>query len=239
MKLLLTSSGLRNESQREALRGMLGRPASECRCVYIPTSYHAAKRDMTWFVEETGSIHALGWKEFTLLDVAVKGLWPKELWWPLIENADVIVMGGGQFGYLSYWLQKTGLFDALPGLLKTKVYVGISAGSMIVTARPTQSNIGQTDDPKDWNVKLNDPSLPEGQVSDKALGLFDFLFRPHWHKNDPKYANLTEEAVRKAYKYYQKPIYLVDDQTAIKIVDNGLEVVSEGKWVLVDSEQAA
>lgn len=238
MKLLLTSSGLRNESLREALRSLLDKPAGECNCVYIPTSCHPARGDMSWLMEEMISFYALGWKEFVVLDVAVKSEWDKSLWWPKIEQADVIVMGGGNAPYLSYWLQKSGLFAALPELLKTKVYAGVSAGSMMLTAGITSSMIGQTDNPADWGAEgRKTGSYPEDERSDKTLGLTDFLFRPHWGKPDPKYANLNEEAVRRAYKQLRKPIYLVDDQTAIKIVDDELEVVSEGKWVLVDSEE--
>ena len=233
MKLLLTSSGLHNETLRKTVAGMLDKPVSECNFLFIPTSYHAAQTDMTWLVEDFYNAHRMGWKQFLVLDIAVKDSWDKKLWWHMIEEADVIQVGGGNTGYLSYWLQKSGLFDALPELLKTKVYVGISAGSMVVTAGLESTNIGQSED---YDLDLNDPRLPTGQVSDKTLGLTDFLFRPHWHKPQPKYDTLTEESVRNAYKVLKKPIYLLDDETAIKIVDGTLEVISEGKWVLVDQE---
>ncbi|HTH72250.1 MAG TPA: Type 1 glutamine amidotransferase-like domain-containing protein [Candidatus Pristimantibacillus sp.] len=233
MKLLLTSSGLHNKSLQSALAGMLDKPVSECNFLFIPTSYHGAVSDMTWLVEDFYNAHSMGWKQFMVLDIAVKSSWDKELWWPMIEQADVIQMGGGNAQYLSYWLQKSGLFDALPEPLKTKVYVGVSAGSMVLTAGLTSANIGQSEN---YEIDLNDPRLPAGQASDKTLGLTDFLFRPHWHKPGPKYENLTEETVRKAYEVLKKPIYLVDDETGIKIVDGQLEVISEGQWVLVDSE---
>jgi dipeptidase E len=238
MKLLLTSSGLRNESLREALGSLLDKLAGECKCVYIPTSYHAAGGDVSWLVEEINTFHALGWEEFAMLDIAVKSAWDRGLWWPKIEEADVIVMGGGNAPYLSYWLQRSGLFEALPELLKNKVYVGVSAGSMMLTAGIVSSVIGQTDNPEDWGgLGGRRPSAyPAEQQSDKTLELVDFLFRPHWHKPDPRYENLTEEAVRRAYRYFQKPIYLVDDQTAIKVVDSKVEVVSEGEWVLIDHD---
>jgi len=237
MKLLLTSSGLRNESLKGALRSMLDKPVGECNFLFIPTSYHGAAGDMTWLVEDFYNAHRMGWKQFLVLDIAVKSNWDKKLWWHIIGEADVIQMGGGNSAYLSYWLQKSGLFEALPELLKTKVYVGISAGSMVLTAGLTSANIGESDDPADYEVNLRDPRVAAGELSDKTLGLTDFLFRPHWGKSDPKYANLNGEAVRRAYKVLQKPIYLVDDDTAIKIVDGEVEVISEGKWVLVDSEE--
>lgn len=234
MKLLLTSSGLRNESLREALRGMLDKPASECNFLFIPTSYHGAVSDMTWLVDDFYNAHRMGWKKFMVLDIAVKDSWDKKLWWHMIEEADVIQMGGGNASYLSYWLQKSGLFDALPELLKTKVYIGISAGTMVMTAGLQSHDILSEDVPESYEVPLDDPKLPPGQVSRKTLELTDFLFRPHWGKPEPKYDKLNEAAVHKAYTVLKKPIYLVDDETGIKIVDGKLEVISEGRWVLVD-----
>jgi dipeptidase E len=216
---------------------MLPKPVNECNFLFIPTSYHGATGDMTWLVDGMYNAHQMGWKEFVMLDLAVKGEWGRQLWWPLIEKADVIHMGGGNAGYLSYWLEKTGMFDALPELLKTKVYVGVSAGSMVLTAGLQSTTIGQLHEaPADYELPLSVSQLPDGQTIRKSLGLTDFLFRPHWHKPDPRYDNLTEEAVRKAYAVLKKPIYLVDDDTGIKIEDGKLEVISEGQWLLVESE---
>jgi dipeptidase E len=239
MKLLLTSSGLHNESLKEALRGMLDKPVSECNFLFVPTSYHGAASDMTWFVEDIYNAHSMGWKQFLVLDIAVKSSWDKNLWWPMVEQADVIQMGGGNAGYLSYWLQKSGLFDALPELLKTKVYVGISAGSMVMTAGLASAAIADPTMPADYQLPPEDPRLPKGQISRETLGLTNFLFRPHWGKPGPKYQNLTPEAVRKAYAVLKKPIYLVDDETGIKIIDDKLEVISEGKWTLIAGEEAS
>lgn len=233
MKLLLTSSGLANDSLKDALRGMLNKPTGECKFLFIPTSYSGASGDMSWLVNDIYEAHRMGWKEFRLLDIAVKAEWDKKLWWPVIEEADVIMVGGGNAGYLSYWMQKSGLFDALPELLKTKVYVGISAGSMVMTAGLNTASMAVNNSGK-YELDVNDPNVPSGQISTKTLGLTDFLFRPHWHKPTPKYDNLTEESMRKAYAVIKKPIYLVDDQTGIKIEDGKIEVISEGQWILID-----
>ena len=212
----------------------MDKPVGECNFLFIPTSYHGAQTDMTWLVEDFYNAHSMGWKQYLVLDIAVKSSWDKKLWWPMIEQADVIMVGGGNAGYLSYWLQEAGLFDVLPELLKDKVYVGISAGSMALTAGLQSHHIGMPSHPADYELALDDPLLPPGQVSRKSLGFVDFLFRPHWGKPSPKYDHLNEESVREAYKVLQKPIYLLDDETGIKIVDGQLEVISEGKWLLVD-----
>ncbi|MGH7157660.1 MAG: Type 1 glutamine amidotransferase-like domain-containing protein [Candidatus Saccharimonadales bacterium] len=233
MKLLLTSSGLSNESLRDALRQMLGKPTGECNFVFIPTSYSGAAGDMGWLVNDIYEAHRMGWKEFRLLDIAVKASWDKKLWWPVIENADVIMVGGGNAGFLSYWMQKAGLFDAMPKLLETKVYVGVSAGSMVMTAGLNTASMAV--EGGKYELNLNDPNAPASQISPKTLGYTDFLFRPHWHKPAPKYENLTEESMRKVYAVIKKPIYLVDDQTGIMIEDGkSPKVVSEGRWLLID-----
>lgn len=239
MKLLLTSSGLSNESLRNTLRGMLdGKKPTDCKFVFIITSYNGAMGDMSWLIADLYESHKMGWQDYRILDLAVKNDWDKKLWWPWIEDADVIMVGGGNAGYLSYWMQKAGLFEAMPELLKTKIYVGVSAGSMIMTAGlqtagPAVATEGIYELPLDGTV------VPAGQLSRKTLGYTDFLFRPHWHKPSPKYANLTPEAMRKAYAILKKPIYLVDDQTGIKIEDNKPpEVISEGQWVLINGERA-
>lgn len=234
MKLLLTSSGLANDSLKNALREMLGKPTSECNFVFILTSYSGASGDMSWLVDDIYQAHRMGWKEFRLLDIAVKWSWDKKLWWPVIEQADVIMVGGGNCGFLSYWMQKAGLFDAMPELLKTKVYVGASAGSMVMTAGLQTASMSVKDGK--YEMDRNDPNIPPDQMSAKTLGYTDFLFRPHWHKPTPKYKNLTPKAMEEAYKVVKKPIYLVDDQTGIKIEKGKTEVVSEGKWLLIDGE---
>lgn len=236
MKLLLTSNGVCNESLKEALRGMLGKQTSECNFVFIPTSYSGAPGDMTWLVNDIYNAHSMGWKNFRMLDVAVKSEWDKKLWWSFIEEADVILMGGGNAGFLSYWMQKAGLFKAMPELLKSKVYVGISAGSMVMTAGLNTASTSVSDDGS-YELSLESDVVPSEQLSRETLGYTDFLFRPHWHKLDPKYESLTPESMRKAYAVLKKPIYLVDDQTGIKIEDGKPpEVISEGEWLLIDSE---
>jgi dipeptidase E len=224
-----------NESLREALRQMVGRPTGECNFVFIVTSYNGAAGDMTWLVNDIYNAHRMGWKNFRILDIAVKADWDKKLWWPWIEEADVILVGGGNSGYLSYWMQKAGLFEALPELLKTKVYIGISAGSMVMTAGMQTAMPSLKDE--SFELPTSDPNVPAGQTSTNTLDLTEFLFRPHWGKPEPKYDNLSEDLMRKAYAKLQKPIYLIDDQTGIKIEDNKPpEVISEGRWVLIDSD---
>jgi len=235
MKLLLTSSGLHNESLKGALRGMLDKPVSECNLVFISTAANARPGDKTWLVRDLHNTNSIGWKNFEILDVAAVGNWDKKIWWPIVEQADVIFVGGGHSGYLSYWLQQSGLFDAMPELLKTKVYVGVSAGSMVAAQGFGVTSAALNNQSEPYEFPLQDPSVPEGQISRKTFGFVDFLFRPHWG-GAKRFDTANDDRMRQAYAVLKKPIYLVDDDTGIKIVDGKLEVISEGKWLLVDHE---
>ena len=63
---------------------------------------------------------------------------------------------------------------------------------------------------------------------DSALGLVDFAMFPHLdHPSMPD--NSIADAERWAAGM-SAPGYAIDDQTAIKVIDGAIEVVSEGHW---------
>jgi dipeptidase E len=142
---------------------------------------------------------------------------PQEAWLPKLEAADALLVGGGDPLYLYYWMQQSGLADLLtsPELRET-VYVGMSAGSMVLAP-----NIGQ--EFVNWRP-------PTAGDSDKTLGLVDFAMFPHLDNPD-----LPKNTLAVAEKWAAKltvPGYVVDDDTAIKVLDGAVEVISEGHWTL-------
>ena len=121
-------------------------------------------------------------------------------------------MNGGDPLYLCYWMRQSGLADLLPSL--RAVYVGLSAGSMVMAP-----NIGE--DYVRWKP-------PTG--GDKTLGMVDFSMFPHLDHED-----LPDNSMADAERWAAKlPVrgYAMDDQTAIKVTDGTVEVVSEGHWKL-------
>jgi dipeptidase E len=117
------------------------------------------------------------------------------------------------------------------------VYVGVSAGSMVVT-----SHIGETytkhKPPSGSDIKSEDIVLPtpQGELINVSLtvapgiGLVDFSLIPHVdHERCPE--NSLANVERWAPKV-PAPMYAIDDQTAIKVTDGVVEVVSEGNWKL-------
>jgi dipeptidase E len=144
----------------------------------------------------------------------------REQWVPLVQEADALLVYGGDVLYLCYWMRQSGLADLLPELSRETVYVGVSSGSMVVTP-----NFGEAYD--GWFCREPPAShLPKG--SDRALGLVDFSLFPHLdlpESPDNSLANAEKWAAG-----VDVPTYAIDDQTAIVVLDGVVEVVSEGHW---------
>lgn len=218
MRLLLTSAGIKNASIRDALRGMLGKPFAESTALCIPTASYAqpmAGPLRAWnFIsgnEPQTPMCELGWKTVGNLELTALPSIDREGWVPLVEETDVLLVNGGDPMYLCYWMRESGLADHLPSLRST-VWVGLSAGSMVMTPR-----IGE--DFVHWT--------PPGG-GDETLGLVDFaIFR---HLDHPMLPENTMADAERWAGGMSTTAYAIDDETAIKVVDGEVEVVSEGHW---------
>jgi dipeptidase E len=154
----------------------------------------------------------LGWKSLGVLELTALPSIDEELWRPLVQETDVLLVNGGDPLYLSYWMRQSGLADLLPSL--RAVYVGLSAGSLVMTPR-----IGE--DFVRWKP-------PTG--GDSTLGLVDFSIFPHVdHEEMPDNSMANAEAWATGIP---GPAYAIDDETAIQVTDGTVEVVSEGHWKL-------
>jgi dipeptidase E len=232
-KLLLTSSGITTGTIREALVDHLGKPIEEASALYIPTAIYAYPQGIqhTWqLIEGPGE---LGWKAFGILELtALPGL-PEETWLPQVEDTDAIFVGGGNKFFLSHWMEKSGLFDLLPGLLERgTVYVGASAGSQMLTPglnydRQRFETAGVYYDDE------FDEEMPSASGSARTVGLVDFYIRPHLNADYFPQANL--DTMRKWAARVDQPLYALDDRSAIKVSDGEIEVVSTGIWELFGS----
>jgi dipeptidase E len=219
MKYLLTSAGIKNTSIHDALVDLLGKPIAESSALCIPTAAYGhpmAGPGAAWrFIsgrESRTPMCELGWKSLGVLELTALPSIDKELWVPMVQETDVLLVNGGDPLYLCYWMRQSGLADLLPSL--RAVYVGLSAGSMVMAP-----SIGQ--DFVIWRP-------PTG--GDETLGMVDFSIFPHLD-----HEMLPENSMADAEKWaagMQVPAYAIDDQTAIKVVDGTVEVVSEGHWKL-------
>jgi len=219
MRLLLTSAGIKNRSIHAALVDLLGKPIAESNALCIPTAGYGhpmASPGSVWrFISGQSStpMCELGWKSLGVLELTALPSIGEERWVPWVREADVLLVDGGDALYLCHWMRQSGLADLLPSLHET-VWVGLSAGSMVMTPR-----IGE--DFVRWMP-------PTG--SDSTLGIVDFSIFPHLeHELVPE--NTLAEAERWAAGL-ASPAYAIDDETAIKVTDGTVEVVSEGHWKL-------
>jgi dipeptidase E len=225
MKLLLTSAGIKNESIKAALVNLLGKPIHEANALCIPTAMYGhpwvGPGTKVWdFIcgnEPRTPMAELGWKSVGVLEITALPSLPKDLWMPKVRNADVLLVAGGDAGYLSHWMHASGMMDVLPELQDT-VWVGLSAGSMVMAPRIGDDFVGWTD-----------PNLDDvAPRNDTTLGLVDFAIFPHLDHPD-----LPDNKLVNAQKWATgmgMPCYAIDDETAIQVVNGDVDVVTEGNW---------
>ncbi len=218
MKLLLTSGGISNASIRNVLVDLLGKPISESSALCIPTAIYAFPGGAARAWQLICGVAAtplceLGWKSLGVLELTALPSIHEELWVPMVQETDALLVGGGDPLYLCYWMRQSGLADLLPSL-REAVYVGVSGGSLVMAP-----NVGE-------EFVYGNP--PTG--SDRALGMVAFSLFPHLdHENMPDHSMANAE---KWAAGLPVPGYAIDDQTAIKVTDGAVEVVSEGHWKL-------
>ena len=216
MKLLLTSGGITNSSIHNSLVNLLDKPIAESTALLIPTAIYAhpmAGPFTAWQAitgQFPGSLSGLGWKSLGVLELTALPSIKEELWLPMLQTIDALLVEGGDALYLYYWMQQSGVAELLPSL--AAVYVGLSAGSMVMTPKIGQHFVNWTP--------------PTG--GDETLGFVDFAIFPHLDHEMMPY-NTLADAERWAAGM-RVPGYAIDDQTAIQVTDGTVEVISEGHW---------
>ncbi|MFF0268261.1 Type 1 glutamine amidotransferase-like domain-containing protein [Kribbella sp. NPDC004536] len=225
-KLLLTSSGISNASINEALVELLGKPVSEASALIVPTGIYPfpGGGGQAWRAiagKNKRPLADLGWKSIGVLELTALPSIQEKSWVPTLQETDALLVWGGDVLYLSYWLRRSGVAELLPSL--DLVYVGVSAGSIALTPYNC-----------DWDFDLE--FVPEGSdmASDaQPLGLVDFTLYPHL--GHPDMEDTTPENIERWASTIPAPTYAIDDETAIKVVDGEVTVISEGDWKLFNA----
>ncbi len=218
MKLLLTSGGITNQSIAKALFDLTNKKPEDTNLVFIPTAANVEPGDKSWLINDLFNLKKLNFKSIEIIDIAAVD---QEIWLPRFKQADVLCFGGGNTRYLMEQVNKSGLSNLLVDLLINKVYMGISAGSMILCpdlALKLTMWLYEEDAPKPNNVN--------------CLNYVDFYFLPHLNSTHFKVRN--DSFIREVAKDIKKKIYALDDNSALKFVDGKVEIISEGQWFTIN-----
>lgn len=214
MKMLLTSGGVTTPGLRAALDGLLGKPVEDATALCIPTAQWGqpqcgpvSVRGFVAGLPPWGGMTALPWASLGVLELTALPSIGTERWQPWVRDADVLLVDGGEATYLAHWMRESGLADLLPAL--DVVWVGVSAGSMVMTPRIGADFVG-------W----------PGARDDRALGLVDFSIFPHLDV----FPDNTMEAAQRWAAEIGGPGYVLDDRSAVRVVDGVVDVVSDGRW---------
>jgi len=207
MKLLLTSGGLRNETLKKEFLALCNKPADEIKVAFIPTALNTEPGDKGWVVYQMGLLQSLGIKQLDIVDISAIG---KDIWLPRLEESDAIFVNGGNTTHLMNCFNESGLSQEIPRLLKDRVYVGASAGSYITTP----------------DIRFNTDDV---DVVLDGLKLVDFGLQVHLYS--PKFPIVKSlDAVKKRVAGCPYTVYALDDQMAVKVTNDKIEVVGEGEY---------
>lgn len=239
MKLLLTSSGISNPSIHNALVDLLGKPVAESNALFVPTGIYpfsggAAMAYKTVCGQAQTPLCELGWKSLGLLELTALPSIDRNAWAPSVEKTDALLVWGGDPLFLSYWMNQSGLTDLLKSMQGSVVYVGVSAGSMLAapifgeTYRKPYRGTGSPLTLEDMTFPAPEGEITMNFITAKGAGFTDFALIPHANHKDRADASF-DNAPKWAAKL-PVPVYAIDDQTAIKVIGDAVEVVSEGEW---------
>jgi dipeptidase E len=242
VKLLLTSSGVSNASIADALAGLLGKPVEESSALVIPTAIYPfpGGAGHAWEAisgRSKSPFAGLGWKSVGVLELSVLPSIDEECWVPAVQETDALLAWGGDPVFLAYWMRQSGLAGVLPSVPDETVYLGVSAGSIAVTSAFAETYYeprrGSGDALSTEEVVFDTPGgeLRMILVKARGIGLVDFAIIPHVDHADPKDMAIAEQWAARI----PAPVYAIDDQTAIKVTDGNVEVVTEGNWTLFNS----
>lgn len=217
MKFLLTSAGISNASIEKALFELLDKPASETKVAFVPTAATLVADNKSWLIEDFQYFVKQGFQSIDIVDISAV---PRENWLKRFESTDLICFGGGDEQYLARAMRESGVTEALSELLKTRIYMGISAGSMVVG--------------KLLPGELTKELWPEESFvgNEEGMGMYDLSILPHL--NSDYFAHLRAPLIESMKDRFPRTVYALDDQSALKVVGNDIEVVTEGDFLKLE-----
>jgi dipeptidase E len=145
-------------------------------------------------------------------------------------HADVIYAEGGNHYHLANSIAVNGLAAEMADILEEKVYAGVSAGSMIFS-RQLSERTG------DAFAEQDDRRIIGEARARSPIGLFDWYLKPHL--NSGGFPNRTPAWYERAAAQLDFPVYAIDDDSAVRVRGDEVDVVSDGEWMLLNAPAEA
>ena len=225
--MLLTSAGIKNGTLKSALADLLGMRFPAARVVFIPTASVAHTGDHRWVVRDLNRLRLMRWRELNILEL--NGL-PRPVVLDRLRRADVVYVEGGNHYHLADSFIRTGLDGELADLLESKVYVGVSDGSMIFSRQLSAETGEAFGEQHDLRILGDRPPR-------SPLPLFDWYIKPHLNSRGFTPAR-TVAWFQGIAANLDFPVYALGDQSAVRVRGDAVDVVSRGKWLLLNAPAA-
>lgn len=213
MKLVLCSEGFHTPNTVEACVKLVGKPQEQISIGIINEAFAVEDGDKRWVLDNLNSVANNFAGEIDIVDLLALTLGEVE---KRLADKDVIFVVGGDTDYLMSVYHKTGFDKLLTKLLETKVYVGSSAGSMVVGKRISAAAYGLIygEDSK-WDIE-------------DYVGLVDLSVMPHL--DSPHFPN-RKESLLEAVGSFEGRVYGLRDDSAVVI--NGDDVSTIGSEPII------
>ncbi len=214
MKLILCSEGFYTQEIVDKCIEWVGKPKDKINVAVINEAYAVKDNNLRWVVNNLTSVKDNFGGNLDVVDLLALEL---EAIKKRLEASDVIFVVGGQVDYLMSVFNKSGISSILPDLLKTKVYVGSSAGSMIMGQRLSQKAYTKIYDERDiYGV-------------DKYLNLVDLAIMPHL---DSPNRLSRRETLLEAAKDHTGVVYGLRDDSAILVDEDKITTIGSEPLIL-------
>lgn len=215
MKFLLTSGGLKNKEIINELLLLTDKASfSSMKVLFVISASNTEGGDKSWMIGNINEFINCGLGSIDILDMAAV----KEENWKnrFIEN-DIICFGGGNEKYLADLFKESKMKDFILSL-EGKVWVGISAGSMIM-GKYLSNEIYP-------NVFPEEVSF--GEVNSRPLEFLDLYFIPHL--NSKYFSQIRAEILDKMKNKFDSNVYALDDNMAMSINGDKIKIVGNGEY---------
>lgn len=215
MKLVLCSEGFHTQNTVEGCVKLVGKPKEEISVGIINEAFAVEEGGKRWVLHNLNSVADNFPGELDIVNLLALPIDKVE---ERLSKCDVIFTVGGDTDYLMSVFQKTGFDKLLPKLLETKVYVGSSAGSMVIGERISEAayRLIYGEDSK-WDIS-------------QYLGLIDLSVMPHL--DSPDFPN-RKESLLEAVGNFDGKVYGLRDDSAVVV--NGDDIYTIGsKPVIIE-----